>query len=138
MSELKDFLIDNFASDTDEDKRQIDTKHIIDLREEVDPNAYTIEEIEDYTYRLYGKRIQQIVRMSEPSNSEATSRIYDVLQKRNVLREIEKLANKTFEKNNPHTSLSPGEIWYHIGDEAKLLIEDRSFPLNRILYMNEY
>lgn len=108
---------------------------VINLREYAEPNAFTIEDLGEFQYRVHGDRIQQIVRMSDPGNSEATMRIFDVMKKRNILHEIEKLAKKTFQSQHPEHTLQEGEIWYHIGDEARALIEDRDFSLNSVMYM---
>jgi len=74
--------------------------------------------------------------MSEPTSKEATSRIYDVLIKRKIFQELEKLVTQQFLSENPNSDLHPGEVWYHVGEEANLLIGDRSFPLARVTYMN--
>lgn len=134
LEELKNFLIqmkDDQAVPEDEGQKL----PVINLREYAEPNAFTIEDLGEFQYRVHGDRIQQIVRMSDPGNSEATMRIFDVMKKRNILHEIEKLAKKTFQSQHPEHTLQEGEIWYHIGDEARALIEDRDFSLNSVMYM---
>ena len=63
-------------------------------------------------------------------------RIYDVLAKRKILPELEKLVIKQFTTEHPEANLHEGEVWYHVSEDAKLYIEDREFALDRVMYMN--
>ena len=124
LEDLKNYLIQNFAHETQTEVSE-EQENVIDLRKKSDPNRFIIEDMWDYQYRLVSDRIGQIVRMSDPNHPEATARIYDVLQKRNVIHELEKLAKATFEAENPRHELEPSEVWYHIGTDANILIEWR-------------
>jgi len=44
----------------------------------------------DLAFRASGKRLEQIVRMTDFHNHEAVMRVYDVLEKMGVMKEVEK------------------------------------------------
>jgi Obg family GTPase CgtA-like protein len=49
----------------------------------------------DHVYRVTGERIEQIVRMTPMKYPEAVDRVWDVMHKRKVIPEIEKLVRST-------------------------------------------
>lgn len=93
ISELKDFLIDNYTTSLQNNNEvkfvnEKDLK-IIDLREEEDPRNVEFSYEWDYRFVASGKRLEQIVRMTDFSNEEAVARVIDVLDKLWVLRKIQ-------------------------------------------------
>lgn len=81
---------------------------VFTLVPEDDPRAYTVEVIKAGVrkkhFRVTGKRLEQIVVMSDFANPEAVARVYDVCEKMGVMREIK--------RSGAHVG---DEI--HIGDE---------------------
>ena len=68
---------------------------IIDLRNNSDPNDFTITDEGNYNYRGHGERIERGVRMTSMKNIEAVERVWDVMGKRKITNEIEELVMKS-------------------------------------------
>ena len=85
ISELKDFLIDNYSTSVSENQevKFINSQDIIviDLKNDDDPRNVDLEYLWDYKFRASWKRLEQIVRMTDFTNLEAVMRVYDVLDK---------------------------------------------------------
>lgn len=94
---------------------------IIDLRNNSDPNDFTVTDEGNHCYRVRGERIEQIVRMTSMKNSEAVDRVWDVMSKRKIINEIEKLVIKKLATENKSVSRNE-QIWYTV--EGKILIGD--------------
>ncbi len=97
---------------------------IIDLRGASDPNDFTVSDEGNHNYRVSGERIEQIVRMTSMKNSEAVDRVWDVMGKRKITNEVEKLVVKNLAKEWREITRSD-EIWYTV--EGKILIGDAVF-----------
>ncbi|MCT4617238.1 MAG: GTPase ObgE [Candidatus Gracilibacteria bacterium] len=112
LDSFKDYLIDNFASDInileeenlDEEGRELEQEKIkiFDLREEDEenPRKYNIEYLGRLSFKITGKRIEQIVRMTDFDNFEAVMRVYDVLDKIGAMKKIEKELDKVMEEED--------------------------------------
>jgi len=107
ISELKDFLIDNYTTSLQNNNEvkfvnEKDLK-IIDLREEDDPR--NVEFMYEWNYRFVasGKRLEQIVRMTDFSNEEWVARVIDVLDKLWILRKIQSRVDLILQEKNVST-----------------------------------
>ncbi len=93
VDELKDHLITNYTTAWQYNKEDIfinqEELKVIDLREEDDPRNISFEYLWDYIFSASGKRLEQIVRMTDFQNPEAVMRVYDVLEKLGVIKKIE-------------------------------------------------
>ncbi|MBW7954667.1 GTPase ObgE [Candidatus Gracilibacteria bacterium] len=139
LEELKDFLVSNYTSIyTDNEEINFINKEdlkIINLKEVSDPKQINLEYLGDYSFRASGKRLEQIVRMTNFSNSEATMRVYDVLDKLGVIKKIEKelktilkeedIDNSFFFEGSDDSGFSPKVI---VG-EQEILLEKLKFNL---------
>jgi hypothetical protein len=54
---------------------------LYDLKDQEDSSKYKLSHESDLTFNITGKRIEQIVRMTDFLNPEAVMRVYDVLEK---------------------------------------------------------
>lgn len=97
LEELKDYLVENVEPITKNvgnagmRSNESEEHKIYDLRnQEADPKKIYIEYEGDLGFRASGKRLEQIVRMTDFENHEAVMRVYDVLEKMGVMKEVEK------------------------------------------------
>lgn len=102
IEELKDFLIDNYAKEKvielNEDwKEEI---KMYDLKDKKDPRKVTISYEWDLLFKASWERLEQIVRMTDFDNIEAVMRVYNVLDKMMVIRDIEIKLKKIMEEEN--------------------------------------
>jgi GTP-binding protein len=65
-----------------------------------DPRYFVVEKIDDTNFKVSGKRLEQIANMSQTANRESLFRLYDVLKKKGVNKELKKLGAK--EGSNVH------------------------------------
>lgn len=138
IDDLKDYLIDNFTTSIIENEeikmlnKDNDIK-TIDLRDDGNPRDIKLEYLGDYKFRAYGKRLEQIVRMTDFDNIEAVMRVYDILDKlwviKNIEKEIKKVSNKQ-ELDN--------DFFFEWSDKAdfspKLMIWDKEISLEKLRY----
>ena len=91
IEQLKDFLIDNYSKKEivklDEDGKE--KIKMYDLKNKVDPKKVTVEYMWDLLFKASWERLEQIVRMTDFDNMEAVMRVYNVLDKMMVIRDIE-------------------------------------------------
>ena len=142
IEELKDYLIENIEVSSElwlagnsEDTSTQKNEHITyDLRNiEEDPKRYTIAYLWELEFHVSGKRIEQIVRMTDFQNHEAVMRVYNVFEKMWVLRDVEKelknvlkdeeIDNSFFFEGNDMPDIMP-----------KILIAWQVIPLEKMKY----
>lgn len=134
IEELKDYLIKNYAKEqvVDEEQNFKEIK-IYDLKEDQDIRRYTLEYLEDYTFKVSWYRIEQIVRMTDFSNLEAVDRVYDVLEKMWIIKNIEKELESITEENKIDNS-----SFFEWNDDEifspKVIIAWKNIPLDRLRY----
>jgi len=99
IPELVDHLIDNYTREIVEvapiDESLLRT---YDFTEFSDPKDYVISYLWDMTFEVNGKRIEQIVRMTDFKNLEAALRVLDVLDKIGAMKKIESKVDKLIEE----------------------------------------
>jgi len=109
LEEFKDYLIDNFAKEAEEEvldeEGRAEIKEeitVFDLREEDEdnPRKYDIEYLWELKFKVTWKRIEQIVRMTDFENFEAVMRVYDVLDKIWVMKKIEAQLDKAMQEED--------------------------------------
>jgi hypothetical protein len=98
LDELKDFLVDTYAPEsstqTEPQEEEIKVYHLTDKEDNRLPKVSYIGEL---LFEAKHRRLEQIVRMTDFENSEAVMRVYDVLEKMWVIKEVEKQLGKIFE-----------------------------------------
>ncbi len=141
IESLKDYLIENIAPSSNQaDITQSDENHIYkehkvyDLSDsEEDPKRYTIAYLWELEFHVSGKRIEQIVRMTDFQNHEAVMRVYNVFEKMWVLRDVEKELKKVLKDEEIDNS------FFFEGNDMpdimpKILIAWQVIPLEKMKY----
>lgn len=137
LDELKNYLVENIIPAKVEptwQTKQEDERVVFDLRENGgDPKRVHIEYIWDLQFRASGQRLEQIVRMTDFENHEAVMRVYDVLEKMWVIKEVEKKLAKILEDEQIDNS------FFFEGSEQdnispKILIGQKEVPLQKLKY----
>lgn len=138
IEELKDYLVENIipekviVEETDDSLNS--ERKIYDLSNNgEDPKQIHVEYEGELRFRAYGKRLEQIVRMTDFDNGEAIMRVYNVLEKMgvisNVQRKLEKILsdqgkdNSFFFEGSNEENISP-----------KILVWDAEVPLQKLKY----
>lgn len=138
ISELKDFLIDNYTTSLIVNKEDHfvnkESLKVYDLRNDEDPNNVEIEYIWDYKFKATWKRLEQIVRMTDFANLEAVMRVYDVLDKLWIIKKIQSKLNSILENediDNSHFF----EWWNDENDfNPKIIIWEREIDLDKLKF----
>jgi len=101
IEELKDYLIDNYAKEEEnlEGIKEIESwVKMYDLKDNKDPKKVTITYEWDLLFKATWERLEQIVRMTDFDNMEAVMRVYNVLDKLFVIRDIESKLKEILEE----------------------------------------
>ena len=142
IDELKDYLVENFLPVENEMTRDVREKNedswnterkIYDLKNEwEDPKQVQIEYIWELKFRARGRRLEQIVRMTDFENAEAVMRVYNVLEKMWVMRSVEKKLDMIMKEEWRDNS-----FFFEGGDEnmsPKILVWDKEIPLEKMKF----
>ncbi len=135
LEPLKDFLIDTYAiqADTTLTPQDEDVK-VYNLKDQVeDTRIPKVSYMWDLIFKTEHKRLEQIVRMTDFENSEATMRVYDVLDKMGVIKQVEKQLTKILKDTDIDNS------FFFEGSESenispKIIIGQREIGLEKLKY----
>lgn len=106
IKELIDFLIDSYAdndlplweqgeySTGEQESEGVEELVVFDLKQNSDSKRVDIEYIWDLKFKASWERLEQIVRMTDFHNPEAVMRVYDVMDKMWLIKNIEKQLKK--------------------------------------------
>lgn len=131
---IKDFFVDNVVIEKIEASEEVQKiERVYDLREYEDPKNYFVDYEWDYKFRVSGKRIEQIVRMTDFANKEWVMRVIDVLDKIGAIKKIQSQLDKVLKENEVNTD------YYFEGNEdkevePKVIIWDREISLAKLMY----
>lgn len=136
VEKLVDYLTETYSKEKviveDEEINEAKMK-VYNLDDNVDPKKYDLKYIWNYTFECHGKRIEQIIRMTDFSNKEAIMRVYDVLDKQWIMREIEPKLKEIFEKEGKDNS-----FFFEWNEEEsinpRIIIAWMSIPLDKLKY----
>ena len=135
VEEIKDFLIDSYSVEKEEvievDKNA--TVKMYNLKQNTDPKKVTISYEWDLLFKASWKRLEQIVRMTDFDNLEAVMRVYNVLEKMMVIRDIEKQLEKVLKDEKIDNS------FFFEGSEEKNIsprveVAGKVIDLNKLKY----
>lgn len=134
IDDLKDYLIDHVKKESLTTKKSEEKEmKIYDLKEQEDEKRFKIRYIGDLVFEVSGKRLEQIVRMTDFTNMESIERVYDVLDKVGVIKKIQKDVRKIFEQEGIDTS-----FFFEWSKKEKVvpkvLIAGHEINLDRLLY----
>ncbi|MDQ7023299.1 MAG: DUF1967 domain-containing protein [Candidatus Gracilibacteria bacterium] len=133
IEELKDFLIDNYSKEEKPEEEKLKEIKMYDLKEHKDPRKVSIKYEGDLLFTASGERLEQIVRMTDFDNMEAVMRVYNVLDKMMVIRDIEIKLKEVMEEEDIDNS------FFFEGSEDKAInprvrIAGRIIDLNKLKY----
>ena len=137
LNDLKDFLVDSYTSFEKKIENEEEEKEVVlyDLKnqEDDDPRNYTISDQGNLTFHIQGKRIEQMVRMTNFENKEAIMRIYDILERIGAIRKIQKKVADYYVQNDITT-----DFYFEWNEEEKIspivIIAGREIALDKLLY----
>lgn len=142
ISELKDYLVENYTSAKDlqeianaQSEIQEGSEHtLFDLRDqEEDPQNVQVQYLGNYIFQASGKRLEQIVRMTDFENMEAVMRVYDILDKMGVMKDVNKQLKKllaTEGKDNSYFFEGSEEVDF----APKIQIGQKFVPLEKLKF----
>ena len=135
IPELIDFLIDNYSKEKEsiEDLMISDETVLYDLKDSTDAKKVTVTYLWDMRFEAKWERLEQIIRMTDFDNSEAVIRVYDVLQKMMVMRDVKILLKKEVGEDGVDNS------FFFEGNEEdtftpKIIIAWKEIALDRLRY----
>jgi len=135
VSNLVDFLIDNYTSDDIKvNNDNISDSKIYKLTDSyINTKACNVEHIEDLTFRASWIRLEQIVRMTDFDNLEWVMRVYNVIEKLWVLKKVEIMLDKQKEDN-----WLTNDFYFEWSDEEdispKIIIGDKVLKLEKLKF----
>lgn len=143
LEELKDYLVENIVpishsiqTTKEEWEGAWEEEHkIFDLRgqESENPKRIHVEYEGNLKFRARGKRLEQIVRMTDFTNQEAVMRVYDVLDKMGVIPEVQKKLEQIMQEEGRDNS------FFFEWNEAenispKICIGNQEVPLEKLKF----
>lgn len=136
IDELVDYLIDNYSREIILENKDdiIETQlKIYDLKKNINPKKYILNYIWNFTFECFWERIEQIVRMTDFENKEAVLRVYDVLEKQWIMKELEPQLAEVLKNEERDNS------FFFVGSEEeavdpKIIIAWKSIPLDKLKY----
>ncbi len=133
VEELKDYLVDNYSDLRSEEEDTVESEEIkvYDLKEDSDSKRVDIEYLWDMAFRVSWERLEQIVRMTDFDNKEAVMRIYDVLDKMWVIKDLEKQFAKIIENEGIDNSFF---FEWENDINPRVLIWNREISLDKLKY----
>jgi len=137
IEELKNYLVDNYTNKDIEDLNvkveDIEEVKVYDLKENVDLRKVKVKYLWDLKFQAFNDRLEQIVRMTDFENKEAVMRVYDVLDKMMIIRDIEKKLEKVMQERDIDNSFF--FEWSDSEDiSPKIIIGHREINLDRLKY----
>ena len=137
LPELKDYLVENVVPETTKwvthSEQQEDTKVYNLTNTKDDPKRNHVEYLWELKFKASGKRLEQIVRMTDFENGEAVMRVYDVLEKMGIISEVQKKLALVLEQEWIDNS-----FFFEWSDEEnispKIIIWNREVPLEKLKF----
>lgn len=135
IPELIDFLIDNYTTKIEDDLPENEVTSdltLFDLKDGRDPKKIKVEYLWETKFKATGERLEQIVRMTDFTNTEAVIRVYDVLDKMWVIKLIEPELEKI-------TKNIDNSFFFEWNDDAEnfspiVEISGKEIPLDKLRY----
>lgn len=139
IEELKDYLVDNYTTalkqeEVIEDRDDTSKLKVYNLKESSDNlKKVKVDYLWELRFQAKWDRLEQIVRMTDFENKEAVMRVYDVLDKMWVIKDIEKKLEKIMEEQNIDNSF----FFEWSEDEnitPKIIIGHKEIDLDKLKY----
>ena len=137
VPELIDFLIDTYSTSIEDDlppEELVSDLVVFDLKEKSDPRKVEVKYLWDMKFKASWERLEQIVRMTDFTNVEAVIRVYDVLEKMWVVKDIESKLERITEWKDLDNS-----FFFEWNNEAEdfsptLEVAGKKIPLDKLRY----
>ena len=101
------------SDDEEQDEENPTPKHTLYRPHLENPKYFSVEKLDDNFYQVNGQRISQIVNMTDFTNREGIMRVYDVIRRMGIEKELKKIGIQ----NGDHVRIGKHEIEYHPEDE---------------------
>ena len=130
-------MVENYVQESLPRVEELDNSNhtIFELKSSQDQDSRRIhvEYLGDLQFKATGARLEQIVRMTDFENKEAVMRVYDVLEKMGVMRDIEKQLAKILKEEGKDNS------FFFVGSDEdnispRILIADKEVPLEKLKF----
>jgi len=135
IEELKDYLVTNYANEEPEniEIQDFEEVKVYDLKEHSDNRKVKVKYLWDLKFQAFNDRLEQIVRMTDFENKEAVMRVYDVLEKMMVIKEVEKKLDKVMQDRDIDNSFF--FEWSDAEDiSPKIIIGHKQINLDKLKY----
>jgi len=134
IEELKDFLVDTYTQEVSLPETIQEEVKVYDLKDQAeDTRIPKVIHMWELLFKTQHKRLEQIVRMTDFENAEAVMRVYDVLDKMWVIKEVEKQLGKILQdKDIDNSFFFEGTKGENI--TPKILIGQREIGLEKLKY----
>ncbi len=137
VDELIDYLIDTYSTSIEDDlpeEELVSDLVVFDLKEKSDPRKVDVKYLWDMKFKATGERLEQIVRMTDFTNVEAVIRVYDVLDKMWVVKDIEAKLERITDWKDLDNS-----FFFEWNEDAKdfsptLEVAGKKIPLDKLRY----
>jgi len=91
LDALKDAIIRSIPTKIEPPETPQEYVRVYDLKKNTeDPHDYTLTQTDANTFLVTGKRIEEIVRMTDMRYPDAVGRVYDIMEKVGITRKVEK------------------------------------------------
>ncbi len=134
LENLKDYLVDTYAPKWVPDEQEIEPEtKVYYLWDDENTKTPKVTYLWDFIFQAKNKRLEQIVRMTDFDNQEAVMRVYDVLEKKWVITQVEKKLQEILIDQDIDTSFFfEGSQDKNIS--PKIIIGEREIPLEKLKY----
>lgn len=103
-----------------------------DLKTRKDPKRCTVTRREDGDFEITGDRLEEIVRMTDVRYIDGVNRVYDVLEKFNVLKKIKSIVREEMLSSNGGFFEGEDEI-----PTPSVYVAGKKFSLENVIFMRE-
>lgn len=141
LDELKDMLIQRIPETAwqndiwDDELRNIS----LPLRSRADPRQVKVSRLSETVFCVEGERIEEIVRMTDMRFIDGVNRIYDVMEKMNVIKKIHALLAHDGGDISAHETKKGKGFFVGEEDKDELVVEiaGKRFSLENIVFMRD-
>lgn len=136
IDELKDLIIkevpEKVRVEEGADAPKLTRTTIYDLKRKIDPRRVNISRREDGDFTVTGERIEEIARMTDTRYVDGVNRVYDVMEKLNVIRKVKSMVTE---------EMASGKSGFFEGEDdipsPSIWIGEKKFSLENIIFMKE-
>lgn len=136
IDELRDMLLSLIEEPTHEEEvieePTEEIEKVYDLKTRKDPKRCTVTRRDDGDFEITGDRLEEIVRMTDVRYIDGVNRVYDVLEKFNVLKKIKAIVREEMLSSNGGFFEGEDEI-----PTPSVYVAGKKFSLENVIFMRE-